>query len=86
MTEQHQDRSQVGAAFEQVRGEAVPQRVQGNALGQPRVAIDPAADVWQRRVAQRPIARLAEEEPLPCWMPRAIPRGRRTPTRAASLE
>ena len=55
MAEQHLDDADIGAGFEQVRGEAVAQRVNGDRLAQLCLACGHAAGRLQRRGADWPI-------------------------------
>jgi hypothetical protein len=61
--EQHVDDADIGAGFEQERGKAVAQRVNGNRLAQIRLARGHAAGRLQRSGADRPIPLAAGEQP-----------------------
>jgi hypothetical protein len=61
MAEQRLDDADIAAGFEQVRGEAVAQRVNGDWLVQIRLAGGQAAGRLQRRGTHRPIGQLKVE-------------------------
>src|SRR5437660_2509700 len=63
MAEQNLDDADIGAGFEQVRGEAVAQRVNGDWLAQIRLARRHPAGRLQRRSADRAIPLTAGEQP-----------------------
>jgi hypothetical protein len=63
MAEQHLDDADVGAGFEQMRGEAVAQRVNGDRLAQIGLVCGHAAGPLQRRGADRPIPLTDGEQP-----------------------
>jgi hypothetical protein len=63
MAEQHLDDADIGSGFEQMRGEAVPQCVNGDRLAQIRLAPGHAAGRLQRRGADQPIPLTAGKQP-----------------------
>ena len=63
MTHQQLDRAHVGAGFEQVGGESVPQRVRRDRLLDPRYAAGFLAGLLHRRSSDRPARNIAREQP-----------------------
>ena len=71
MTEQLLDRAQVGAAFEQVGGEAVAERVGRDAAGQRRLANPEAEPPGDVRIGEATAALGEEQGPLAASVTRA---------------
>jgi hypothetical protein len=63
MTHQQLDRAHIGAGFEQMGGEAVPQRVRRDRLFDPRYATGFLAGLLHRRSSDRAARYIALEQP-----------------------